>query len=281
MLFSRKKQVPPPAVIESTKTIPPADPVVGSMSFQLANLQGLGTREAQEDSFAFGNALDPEAIAKGGLLLVVADGMGGMRSGKAASDTAVASVLQAFPEFDLQGDVPGQLNKALLAANDAVYEKLEQSGGTTMVLALIHEENLWFASVGDSYLFLLRNRQLTRLNRSQNIFSELCMESVRAGELSPAAALQDPEKHAITQFVGMEALEEIDYLRRPLQLQAGDVLLACSDGVGGTLSDECIEKCLSHGSPEDMCKALNSEIRTLNLRFQDNYTALVVQCRKE
>ena len=281
MLFFRKKRVPPPAVIESTKTVPPRDPGSGEISFQLANLQGLGTRDAQEDSFAFGNALDPEAIAKGGLLAVVADGMGGMASGKTASETAVAAVLRAFPEFDLEKEIPAQLNAALSAANSAVYEKLDQSGGTTMVLALIYDEKLWYSSVGDSYLFLLHDRQLIQLNRCQTIFNELCLESIRAGELGTAAAMEDLEKHAITQFVGLEQLEEIDFLRRPLQLCAGDVLLVCSDGVGSTLSCNCIEKCLSHGSPEDMCAALNAEIRNKNLRYQDNYTALIVQCRKE
>ena len=280
MLFSRKKRVPP-AVIESTKTVPPVNPIGGSMGFALANLQGLGTREAQEDSFAFGNALDAEAIAKGGLLAVVADGMGGMSSGKAASETAVSAVMKAFPGFDLQGDIPAQLNAALSAASDAVFDRLKESGGTTMVLALIYEEKLWFSSVGDSFLFLLRDRQLLQLNRCQTIFNDVCLESIRAGELTAEAAKQNPEKHAITQFIGMESLEEIDSLLRPLRLQAGDVLLACSDGIGGVLTEACIEECLSHGGPEDMCAALNAEIRRQNLKFQDNYTALVVQCRKE
>lgn len=278
-LFRKKQTLP--AVIASTRTIPPQHPGSGEMSFELANLQGLGARSAQEDSFAFGNALDAEAIARGGLLLAVADGMGGMSGGKTASETAVATVLKRFPEWNLRDEIPAQLNAALNAASDAVYEKLEESGGATMILALIFGEKLWFASVGDSFLFLLRDRQLLRLNRSQNVFSEICLDSIRAGELSAQDAMQNPEKHAVTQFVGMAGLEVTDFLRQPLKLRAGDMLLACTDGVGGVLAPAALEECLSHGSPEDMCAAMNAEIRRRNLKFQDNYTALVVQCRKE
>ena len=76
-LFSRKKQEKVPPTVQ-TIFIPPAGGEEQGMSFALANLQGIGNRQQQEDAFAFGNALDEKAIAQRGLLAVVADGMGGM-----------------------------------------------------------------------------------------------------------------------------------------------------------------------------------------------------------
>lgn len=278
MFFSRKKQpAPVPDKISSTATILPTGD--RSMVYEVANLQGIGKRAQQEDSFAFGNALDHEAISERGLLIAVADGMGGLRGGKAASETAVSSVLRSFEHFDMKGDIPGQLNGAVLHAGKLVYEKLQESGGTTIVLGLIYDEKLWFSSVGDSFLFLLRDRKLVRVNRSHNVQNRDYLDAILVGEMDAETAASDPERRAITQFLGMEQLEEADFFRRPLKLMPGDVLLFCSDGIGDVLDHASIEQCLSHGDPSEMCEELSKKIKEKNLEHQDNYTALIVQCR--
>ena len=197
------------------------------MIYEVANLQGIGNRVRQEDAFAFGNALDHKAISECGLLIAVADGMGGMQGGKIASETAVMSVLRSFASFDMKGDIPEQLNNAVSKANGQVYEKLHEAGGSTLTLGLIFREKLWFSSVGDSFLFLLRNRRLTRINRSQNIQNQDYLDAILMGVIDTETAEQDPERRAITQFLGMEQLEETDFFRRPLRLEPGDVLLFC------------------------------------------------------
>ena len=260
-------------------TLPPRDTARRPLSYLPANLQGIGRREKQEDAFAFGNALDEEAIARGGLLMVVADGMGGMAGGKIASMTAVSSLLAAFKDFDMEGDLVRQLEDAVFAASEEVEARLHGAGGSTVLAALIYNEKLYFTSVGDSYFFLLHNRQLTRLNRSQNLLNAERRAAIRSGVLDPHGPDRNPDKEAITHFIGMPGLDETDSLRCPLPLAPGDVLLLCSDGVGGVLSGACIEDCLSFGVPTDMCAALETEIKRANLRYQDNYTALVIQCR--
>ena len=249
------------------------------MFYEVANLQGIGNRVRQEDAFAFGNALDHKAISERGLLIAVADGMGGMQGGKIASETAVMSVLRSFASFDMKGDIPEQLNNAVSKANGQVYEKLHEAGGSTLTLGLIFREKLWFSSVGDSFLFLLRNRRLTRINRSQNIQNQDYLDAILMGVIDTETAEQDPERRAITQFLGMEQLEETDFFRRPLRLEPGDVLLFCSDGVGDVLDEAKLTLCLSYGDPEEMCEEIDKQIKEKNLGLQDNYTALVVQCR--
>ena len=246
-----------------------------------ANMQGLGSRTGQEDAFAFANALDPVAIAKSGLLAVVADGMGGMQGGRTASQTVTASLVRSFEGFT-PGEDPGQqLERAIRAASGEVFRRLRAAGGSTVVAALIRDEELYFTSVGDSYLFLLHDRVLTRLNRSQNVLSCDLLDSMLGGRPTLAEAWQNPERDAITQYAGLEELVETDFLRRPLRLAAGDVLLLCSDGVGAVLAPNLIRDCLCCGVPEEMCAALDREIRNKKLRYQDNYTALIIQCREE
>ena len=260
------------------RTVAPR-PMLPGLSYAVANLQGIGRREQQEDSFAFGHALGDEEVEKRGLFFVVADGMGGMADGRLASETVVKSLLSDYEGFDLQGDVPEQLASAVLKAGRQVFDKLAGRGGSTAVAALIHEKKLHFVSVGDSYAYLFRNRQLVRLNSSHNLLNEEYACTIRNGSLDPEEARNTQQGEALTQFLGMPGQHEIDRNIKALKLKAGDVILICSDGVAGVLSEDCISECLSYGLPMDMCQALEKEIQKANLRYQDNYTALVVQCR--
>ena len=278
MAFLRKRETAEkPEKLQ--ETIAPKVTAKQPLKYLVANLQGVGRRNSQEDSFAFGNALNEEAITKNGLLVVVADGMGGMKSGRQASEIVATCLLKSLDSFDLSGDIVRQLNTAVLAANDRVFEQLKGCGGSTVVVGLIYQEKLYFTSVGDSYVFLLHDYQLVRINRSQNVLNREYLDDILNGIIKPEIAAQNPEKDAITQFIGMQELEELDCFQRPLHLCPGDVLLFCSDGVGGVLDTQCLAECLRHGTPSDMCTAIEAEIQNRKLRYQDNYTALIVQCR--
>ena len=278
-LFSQKKQEKVPPTVQ-TIFIPPAGGEEQGMSFALANLQGIGNRQQQEDAFAFGNALDEKAIAQRGLLAVVADGMGGMEGGRVAGMTAVAEILKAFERFEPKGDLPAQLNEAIWQANEAVYDKLGGYGGSTAVLGLVYQEKLYYSGVGDSYVFLMHGRVLTQLNERQTVLNRDLKAQIREGRIDLEEARQNPENHAVTQFLGMPDDPETDFLHSPLKLEPGDVILLCSDGVGGVLEPGCIEKCLCQGNPDEMCASLDLEIQNKKLKYQDNYTALIIQCRK-
>lgn len=249
------------------------------LSYQVANLQGLGTCERQEDSFSFTNALDVTMIRERGLFAVVADGMGGMKDGREASEAVISGLKAGFCDFDYQVDIVKQLYDCVMSANESVFHMLDGEGGSTVVACVLYRENLYYASVGDSYLYLKRNGLLIRLNRPQNVLNELYLQSIRAGNIDPRKAEQNREKAALTHFLGMEELDDIDFLRTPLPLKNGDVLLICSDGVAGMLTEEQIMKCLMEAEPQRMCDAIEQEIgRRPTGQYQDNYTALIIQC---
>lgn len=264
----RKKQVVP-------QELPPQERL---LSYRVANLQGIGTRQNQEDAFAFVNAVDVTEMKRKGLLALVADGMGGMEGGKLASETAIAAMKASFQTMDRQGDLAEALKGSVLAAGQQVFEALGGRGGSTLVACLFYREQLYYASVGDSYLYLLRDGQLLRLNRPHNVRQECWLDTIRSGSMDPEPARAHREAEALTQFLGMETLDDVDYLRRPLALREGDLLLLCSDGVAGVLTEDQLMSCLQGDAPDQMCPRLEQAILAENRQYQDNYTALVIRC---
>ncbi len=256
----------------------PAAPPGRLLSYQVANLQEIGAREDQEDAFAFVNPTDVTEIKLNGLLAVVADGMGGMKDGRLASRVACTSLREDFRSMDRQEDLSGLLRKSVFEAGDRIAQRLDGVGGTTIVACIFFDEKLYYCSVGDSSLFLLRGGSLCRVNREHNVLHERYLEAIREGSGDPLPARSDPEAHALSQFLGMKGMREADLFRRPLRLCDGDVVLLCSDGVSGVLSDRELVECLSARTATAMCAALNDAVRRVGSVYQDNYTALVIKC---
>ena len=118
-----------------------------NLSYRIGNLQGVGARKRQEDSFSVMNAFDAAQIMEQGLFFTVCDGMGGMKDGKLASETAVASLRASFTDMDRRGDISAQLKDACYRASDKVEEIIGGSGGSTTVTGVIFKEKLYFASI--------------------------------------------------------------------------------------------------------------------------------------
>lgn len=262
----------------SSDPVPEVEPISPLLSYQVANLQQKGARPYQEDSFAFVNALDVTEIRENGLMAIVADGMGGMEAGKQVSEMAVSCMVSAFSQMQRTGDLALQLRNAVIAADDALVQRFKGIGGTTLISCIIYDEKLYFASVGDSYLYLMRGGSLYRLNREQNYRHQLYTEAISAGSIDPTEADQDPDGHRLSAFLGMGGLSDLDYLRQPLPLRDGDILLLCSDGVGGVVTESQIIQNLSNNSAAEMCLNLDESVRRAARLHQDNYTALVIRC---
>ena len=165
-------------------TVSPLTENSDAISFQIANLQGQGSRARQEDSFALANALDENVYKVKGLLFEVCDGMGGMKDGFLASSTAVKSIRNSFMEFDVNEDIGQQLKNALLKASGEVLNVIGGDGGSTAVACVILHEKLYFASAGDSFLFIFRDNKLIRLNAEHNMCHTRYLEKIREGNLT-------------------------------------------------------------------------------------------------
>ncbi len=248
------------------------------LSYQVANLQGIGSRERQEDSFTIVNAFDVTEMKKNGLLFVVCDGMGGMKDGKLASETAVASIRSSFASMDRSQDLAGQLKDSIYLAADEVEKQLNGDGGSTIAAGIIFQEKLYYASVGDSYFYMKRGENLYRLNREHNVSNQLYLESIRSGTMNPKEGKENLEGSALTQFLGMTGLSDVDCSVRPFPIKEGDVFLVCSDGVGGVVDEDDIRNALCLVSTQAMCRQIEQKIIAQAKKNQDNYTAVIVKC---
>ena len=250
------------------------------LSYRLANLQGVGAREHQEDSFVVVNAFDVMRIKEQGLFFAVCDGMGGMADGALASQTAVQSLRTSFMSMDRSDDLAAQLRDSIFQASSEVESRIGGDGGSTVVACLVYQENLYYASVGDSFLYLLRNNTLYRMNREQNVCHQSYMEVIRGGGIDPSDYQDQSDAAALTGFLGMIGLDDVDCSVRPFPLREGDILLACSDGVGGVISENEVREILSLPSEQDMCQQMEQKLINYARANQDNYTAFVVKCVK-
>ena len=273
-LFSREKRaVPPPE--------PPREELVfraeGPLALRIANVQGQGDRERQEDSFAIANAADAALQAGQGLLALVADGMGGMEDGKAASQWAAERFLQLFQEREGE-DIPGWSYRSAHAVSDEVFRQFGGRSGTTLVAVHIQGERLHWLSVGDSGIFLLRGGGVFQLNREHTCLNRLLLQELEREPIDKGRALSDPDAPRLTSFIGIDRLTEVDLSLRPLELQRGDVLLLCSDGISGVLTPPELMEAMSL-SPEEGCALLEQMVLEKGVPGQDNYTGVLISCQ--
>ena len=250
------------------------------LSYQIACLQGRGRRSYQEDSFAVVNYDDVVSLKNNGLLLVLADGMGGREGGDIASATTVASLRESFAEFDRNDNLAEQLRQAVIKADSQVNRLVgAKGGGSTVVVCLVYKEQLYFASIVDSNIYLMRDGRFTQLNREQDGLQQEYIKTIRGGSMDPKAAREFPDRRKIAQWIGKGFLDDIDFLRRPLELRPGDTLVLCSDGISDYISPDRLCECVKTGTPRDICSRMEDTIIDTADSSQDNYTAIVVRCR--
>jgi serine/threonine protein phosphatase PrpC len=219
-------------------------------------------REHNEDS-----VFVAQRVGKLDALLVVADGMGGHASGQVASRIVAETVAD---EMKGPGGIAGaQLARALAQANTAVFEaaksKPEHAGmGSTLVVAAIKDGRLGLLNVGDSPAYLVRGGTVTEIYQNHNWPSE----QARAGIITPDEARTHPMKHRLARAVGV--WDEVKGYTNELELERGDTVLLCSDGVeeasvgvdelrrimeGPDLQGACdhlIEVCRERGAPDNV-----------------------------
>lgn len=218
-------------------------------------------------------------VTKTGALLAVCDGMGGAAGGEIASSEAV-EVLRARLARPLgartdSAAVASRLVDALRVAartifDHAVREPALTGMGTTATVATMVDRRLIVAQVGDSRAYLLRDGVLTQITRDQTLARLL----VERGQLTEEEALRFEASNVILQAVGTSLHLDVDL--RDVEVQGGDVLLLCSDGLSGPVGDACIAEVLARNDdPERACDALIAA--ALEAGAPDNVTCIVAR----
>ena len=186
-------------------------------------------------------------------VFAVADGMGGAQAGEVASRVAA----EAFESAGEHDDAPERyLSRVVTEANERIHELAQsdasRSGmGTTLTAALIRDDEVSLAHVGDSRAYVLRDGELKRLTSDHSLVEELRRE----GRLTEAQAEEHPQRSIITRALGPEPDVEVDTMTVPAR--PGDVFVLCSDGLTTMVPEARIARILERS------KSLESAVSRL------------------
>jgi PPM family protein phosphatase len=207
-----------------------------------------------------------------GYVAVVADGMGGHKTGEVASQKAVETIRKELSEAS--SHPPGALAKAVQAANLEIFDYASlhpehQGMGTTLTTVFIDDQVGLVGHVGDSRAYLIRGNDIRQLTFDHSWVAE----QVRQGLITQDEARKHRLRNVITNALGSTQEVKLDLLY--FDVQQGDKLLLCSDGVSMLLTEDVMKDIVAKHAPEEATKQLVAEANRRG--SPDNITAVVLE----
>lgn len=243
----------------------------------------VGNRDYQQDAVYVSPSGKMAGNRHARSLGIVCDGMGGMADGGRASATALQMITKAFQRIEMEKEVniPLFFCQGILATDRAIHDFPMENGrgsGTTMVAAIIEDDSFYWASVGDSRIYLLRGNRLQQLTRDHNYDLRL-RQFLKEGMISVEDYQRNRQKEALISFLGIGDISLMDISPSPIPLNLGDMLLLCSDGVTKTLSDDQILQILTSEEYEknNLAKQIVDAAIHENTKSQDNTSVVLMQ----
>ena len=210
-------------------------------------------------------------------LFAVADGMGGHSAGEIASDLAIRTIhTECFNRLMAQSPSPplSILADAFARANSIVLEAASSSElngmGTTLTIALVIDDDMYVAHVGDSRCYIINNREMLQVTKDHSVVQQL----VDSGTIKPEEAKNHPRKNEITRVIGYskDILPDLQHVK----LYAGDNILLCSDGLWGVLSaKEIAETVIDSPNLDQACSDLTAQANLAG--GPDNISVIIVK----
>lgn len=201
-------------------------------------------RDSNQDAYAVGEFSDEVVWS------VVCDGMGGAAGGNIASALAVKVISDkinaSYREKMRDTSIHNMLDSALTAANIEVYDfaeaKPELRGmGTTVVCAIVRDNQAFIAHAGDSRAYIANNGSIRQLTTDHSMVQDL----LSRGKITSEEAEHHPNKNIITRAVGVDKTIDIDFAQ--VDLSDDDVLLLCTDGLSNYVSNDEMVEIMSDG----------------------------------
>ena len=261
--------------ITTTVHIEPGDRV----RFYTAAETHQGTRDYQQDALYVSGPVIVREGEPAKVYGILCDGMGGMIGGGEASNFVVGEMRKALESMSGGQNIAAFFVEKIRGLDATLSERYGDGGtGTTMVAVAAIENKLYWSSVGDSRVYLIRADEIVQVTRDHNYYMQL-LEDVGKGKLTLQEAENDPKREALISFIGSGNADIIDANTEPFQLIHGDVILLCSDGLTKSLTDEEIRRYIS-GNTEDIGEAARVLINTaidIDMNAKDNTSVILIK----
>jgi len=235
-------------------------------------------RTDNEDAMAWFIPSSRHQARSHGFLFAVADGVGGLDLGEVASATAVSVVTQEFEQAQEGSMLMGLMPRLVQHANAAVHDcRLApqyrgRNMATTLVTCALRHDQAVVSHVGDSRCYLVRGGRARQVTQDHTLVNE----QRKLGLISASDVAESQSRHVLTRSLGPELFVSPD--TTALTLQAGDVLVLCTDGLHDDLSEDAIAQIVSQQKPADEL-ARELVARAVDIDGRDNASAQVIRVR--
>lgn len=248
------------------------------MKFTIYQESRPGKRSSNQDRIAYSYSRDT-------LIMVVADGMGGHLHGEVAAQIAVQYITETFQRDARQklADPFAFLSGAITNAHHAILDYasdrfLPEAPRTTCVACIVQDSVAYWAHAGDSRLYVLRGPRILAQTRDHSRVQRMLEE----GLITPAQAVNHPARNRVFSCLGGGRPPQIEFSRKT-PLLTGDIVMLCSDGLWGPLSDDLIANELATGditqatpvlmnTAESKAGSHADNLSVIALRWEDSYT---------
>ena len=249
-----------------------ASPIGGNLSVAIGNAQIIGTREKQDDSFA-------TSIMPYGVMAIVADGIGGYINGNLASKIAVETYLDDFERRNATDNISYYFQTSAVLSNGRIRDEFgEAKGGTTAVAVVLAEGKMYWTSVGDSNIAVIRNRRLIEINRKENVKNWL-EDQYLAGAINKEAAMGGPMDKRLVNYLGYDGFKKASESDRPILLKKKDQILIYSDGVE-VIGQIELENIMSRkGTAQKKAEMIMEAIENKKVNSKDNSTIIILEVK--
>lgn len=249
-----------------------ASPIGGGLSVEIGNAQIIGTREKQDDSFA-------TSIMPYGVMAIVADGIGGYINGNLASKIAVETYLDEFERRNATDNISYYFQTSAVLSNSRIRDEFgEARGGTTAVAVVLTEGKMYWTSVGDSNIAVIRNKRLIEINRKENVKNWL-EDQYLAGAINKEAAMGGPMDKRLVNYLGYDGFKKASESDRPILLRKKDQILIYSDGVE-VIGQIELENIMSRkGTAQAKAEMIMEAIENKKVNSKDNSTIIILEVK--
>lgn len=237
-----------------------------------------GDREYQQDAMYYKRN-------GGSVLAAVCDGMGGLQAGERASQEAVRILDENFGKLDQSTGIPSFFKQSAIDMDCTVSALSDENGepvqaGTTITAVYVKKNQLFWMSVGDSKLYLIRNGKMTSVTTTHNYGMWLERQAICAEKHSLNNAAR---REALISYLGMNGISLIDYNEKPFIMQPGDIALLCTDGLYKAIPEngirQIVEAC--HDEFRLTAEVLTDAAQEFGVRPLDNCTVVLLKYHEE